>query len=294
MRQIRYNHASNILRFEYPVEWKGEDVSAITLTITDMDGTELLAAQSLTLYTATELDGAVAQYLGEITLDSGAGELSQGDPLLLAGAAGAERHFVAGYDATGYVVTLEDTLKSAHEDADAVYGLWGNYTLDTTTVATWTAGLVFTLKWTPTGSGQPTTELAQIAKTVVDIEGLAKRWSTVFSRAYDYYTKKDDRLEVILQEAEMYVIKELESAQLDVNRIVDQDVISMAIMCKVAHFWTLQGDEKLKDEREAMSAEYTKEIKIVKGLPIWVDQNQDLIEDDGEVEKHTHKFKRRW
>ena len=292
MRQLKYNSASNVLRFEFPVEWKGEDITGVTLTIVDRDGNELLAADALTLYTATELDGAVAQYQGEVTLDSGAGNLSQGDPILIAGAAGAERHIVGGYNATSKVVTLEDNLNSAHEDADAVYGLWGEITVDTTVVATFTTGLVCTLLWTPTGSGQATTQAAQISKAVVELEGLGKRLNRYCSRAYNAFTRPDDYLSEIQEEAERRIGKKLLVSNVDLNRMVDQDIVADAVLAEMCRLWTISGDKDMEDERKFFTAEVESEMAIILALPIWIDQNQDLIEDKKEIDLHIPTFGR--
>jgi hypothetical protein len=294
MRQLKYNSATNVLRFEFPVEWEGDDITGVTLAIHDKSGTELLAADALTLYTATELDGAVDKHLNEIVLDSAAGALSPGDPILIDGIAGPERNRVKGYDSSTFAVTLESILDNDHADADAVYGLWGTYTLDTTTVATWTAGLIVTLTWTPAGSGQATTELAQISKSVVEIEGLAKRFSRVYPRAFRSFTESVDRLADMLDEAKRRVEKDMLAENMVMNRTVDQDVLSEWIMAKMAHLWALNGDKDLEDERKVLSKECEIEKQLVYKLPIWADHNQDKIEDAEEVTDHIRTFGRGW
>jgi len=90
MRQITYNLATNSLRFEYPEEWNPKTVSAVTLTILDLDATELLAASAVTLFTATTLDGDVDKYSSSFTLDSGTDSLTKGDVIMLSGIEGDE------------------------------------------------------------------------------------------------------------------------------------------------------------------------------------------------------------
>lgn len=294
MRQIRYNHATNVLRFEFPVEWKGDDITGATLAIKDRDGAELLAAQSLTLYTATELDGAVAQWQKVITLDSAAEDLAPGDPILIDGVAGPELRRVKGYDAVTYEVKLETILQNDHADADAVYGLWGTYTLDTTTVATWTAGLICTLIWTPAGAGQATTYDVQIAKSTVEVEGLARRFSSLFPRAYKSFTDTTNRLDDMVAEAKSQVYEELDLNNMDLPRIVDQDAISTAIMYKMAVLWAEGADLDKQDERNHLLKQYESKKAIALSRVIWIDQNQNSIEDDGETTDHEHKFARAW
>ena len=165
MRQINYNDANQVVRFEFPAEWDASAISGLTLQIADKDATELAAAASVTIYTATSIDDSdgVSAYSYEITLDSAAGNLEHGDPLWITGVEGSEYGRVAGYDSTNKVVTLEEHLKFAHEDDDAVYARWAYITVDTSTVATFPAGLVCVFTWTPSGTGQPTKEEVQVS-----------------------------------------------------------------------------------------------------------------------------------
>ncbi len=293
MRQIRYNNASNVLLFEYPEEWT--TVSALTLTITDDVGTELLAADSATLYTATTLDAAASAFADTVTLVSGAGVLEPGYPIEIAGVAGNERHRVKEYSSTTRIVSLEGMLEEAHAAADAVTGRYGLITVDTTTTSDFPKGIVLTLLWTPTGTGvAATTELAQVSVSQVDLVGLERRFSRLYPRAFEAYTKPINRMADMLKEAELQVAQELLVDNLDMQRIIDQDVVAPAIMGKLAYMWTFNGDEQIEDERAFLGTEYDKQINILKSLPIWIDHDQDLIEDDGEVTTHTHIFGRNW
>ena len=294
MRQLKYNFATNYLRLEFPDEWKPDDITGVSLTITGTDGTVLQAAMAATKYANTDLDADVAAYLDEITLAAAAGNLAAGDVILIAGIAGAERRRVQGYDTTGKVATLEEILREAHEKDDAVYPCWvTSAAIDTTTVATWTAGLPMTLTWTPTGSGQAFVELAEISKYSMAVEGLELRFEAVYKRAWDDFEKMGT-FSIIREEAERQLRAELASNGLDYNRIVDNDIFAPVLMDRMAWIWTLNGDENKKDEREAIGAEYNSKIAQLLKNPIWVDTDQDLIEDTDEVTDHELIFLKGW
>ncbi|MCP4545335.1 MAG: hypothetical protein GY835_02575 [bacterium] len=284
MRQILYNSASNILRLEFPTEWDGDSITGATVKITDLDGDELLAATALTLYTSTTLDGAVERFASSVVLDSAATALAPGDMILIAGAEGNETCVVKGYDATTYTAELEEILDNEYADADAVYGLWGTYTLDTTTVATWTAGLVVTLTWTPTGGGQPVTEAAQIAIASLDIAGLRLDLQDKFTRVYDAFTDPVDRFDRIAKQA-IRDLKYRHEGTVDIDRAVDQPRFIRAVMAEMAYIWTLSGDEKIADEYQRIMTERDEANRILAN-PFWVDGNQDLEEDAGETTTH--------
>jgi hypothetical protein len=62
----------------------------------------------------------------------------------------------------------------------------------------------------------------------------------------------------------------------------------------MAWMWTLNGDENKNDERVALGAEYNNLLIELKKLAIWVDTDQDLVEDDGETTDHEHNFLKGW
>jgi hypothetical protein len=294
MRQIRYNHATNVLRMEFPPEWDGKLISGVTVGIKDREATELLAAQSVTLYTATTVDGDVDRYANTIVLDSGAGSLSIGDPLLLCGAAGDEVVRVKDYDSTTYTVTLETILQNEYADNSPVYGLFGSYTLDVTDTDTYTTGLVLVLTWTPTGDGSPTTELAQIAVSELELVGIELAFNRIYQRAYDAFKRPVDIFDDMVEEATRQVRYELLASQLDIHRVKDQGVITPLVMAKMAYLWSLNADEDKTDERVVINAEYDRQLGIVKALPLWVDTDQDEVEEEDEVSDHGWMPNRGW
>ena len=280
MRQIQYNLATNSLRFELPEEWSKPDLTALTLQIANKAGTELMAASAVTLYTATTLNGAVNRFSTSIALTTGATAVTTGDRLMLVGAGGSEVVTVRGYNSG--TATLEGAVNNAYDDSDAVHGLWGTVTVDTTTVATWPAGLIVRLLWTPTGTGMPVTELAQIDKTSLDIEGLGIELNDTYPRAYQSFTDKNnlDRMTVV---AKRELRAKLKPDGLDIYKMVDQDPIIGLMVCELAHLWTLSGDEQMNDEREAIGAELDRRLAEFRKNPFWIDLDQDGTEDDGEV-----------
>ena len=296
MKQIDYNNSALNVRFEFPTEWDAAAITGLTLTIQDKAAVELAGAAAATLYTATSIDDSdgVPAYSREITLDSAAGNLSAGDPIQINGVAMVEQHRVKGYDSTNKIATLESFLDEDHDDNDDVYGMFANIEIDTSTVATFPKGLVMVFLWTPAGTGEPITELVQIAYTQLDLEGLELSFSRIYPRAYEALTKPVNRFADMVEEAEREVYNELLSEGLDIERLVDQSTIKPVIMSKLALMWTVNGDEDMTDERDYLSSLYSQQMGFFKKLPVWQDTNQDLKEDDGEVSDHMPEFGRGW
>lgn len=294
MKQLKYNASDNVLNIEIPEEWNIEDLTSLNITIKDVDGVELLASTAVTLYPDTTLDGAVSRYAGTITLAAGATAVSKSDGLLLAGVGSHEVVRVKGYDSTTRIVTLEQIVDNEYDDSTPVYGLFGSYTLDTTTTTTFVLGIQCTVIWTPTGTGHETRELYQVSKSVTDILAIRRRFEMLYPRAYSAYTRPVDKFEKMLFEAEEHLKTSLESVALDYERVVDQSITSQVVLALLAYMWTWNGDMEIEDERKFLKSEYNKKYKLLISLPIWQDNDQDDTVDDGEITSHEHFFERNW
>jgi hypothetical protein len=84
------------------------------------------------------------------------------------------------------------------------------------------------------------------------------------------------------------------SRGLDMARVVDQRLISPPLMALVARYWTINGDEKLEDERKVIDAAYSAAVEHLCALPIWEDSDGDEILDEGELQDHPVYFERVW
>lgn len=294
MKQIPYNNSSVTLKIACPAEWAIEDLTAVTIKATDDNAVELLADTAATLYTATTIDGAISQYDDSFILAAGSDSPAVGDTMKLAGTGSEEYIVVKGYDAATLTVTCEDIIDNDYDDGTDVYGLDISYDMDTSVVATFTAGLVFTITWTPTGTGIQIKDLYQIGKFATDVEGIRKRFGRLYPRAYSAFTSPVERIADMVKEAEIFVSIELEAGNMDYNRIINHDVLSQLLMAKMAYLWTLGADEDLADEREALSLTYSSLFGLASALPLWSDTDQDEKVDDDEVTTHEHIFENGW
>ena len=295
MDQIKYNSASNVIRFEFPEEWNPEDLTGLTLQIADTQDNELLTATAVTLYTATTLNGDVDRYASEITLTWSATALATGDPLLIIGASARERVRIKGdADSATDTYELESILDNAFDTGDAVHGCWGTYTLDTTTVADYTAGMELVLNWTPTGTGQPTTTQAQIAKSSVDLEGLRLEFSRTYPRAYSSFIDPVDRFKDMVDIATARLRIKVEAMLIQWDRVVDQSVLMPSMISMLAYLWVINGDDDLEYEYGKIDLQLGKDLNELKQIVIWQDDNQDGKKTEEEETSHEHIFGRQW
>lgn len=300
MKQIRFGSSAVPLRLEFPVEWDAAQITGVTLTVKDRDGAALMAADDLTLWTQTTLDGAVARYASSIVLNHVGGnppdDLAVGDSLLILGTAGNEVHRVKGYGSSTHTAELEGIFENDHDDNDEVWGLFGTYSLDISDTDVFTNGIVLVLVWTPTGSGQAITEEVQVSDDALDLAGLRQDFADVFPRAYEAFTKPIDRFDRMVATAERRVTSRLEANQppLDIQRIKDQNLAKDAVMIQLAILWTLNGDQQLDDERKVLKEELADQIEYLTSRAMWLDDDMDGEEDDDENAASEPTFTRSW
>jgi hypothetical protein len=294
MRQIPFGSSAVPLKLEYPAEWDPKLVTGVTLTVLDRDGDELMAADSATVYTQTTLNADVDAFASSIVLDSGADDLEIGESLLIEGILGDEFARVKGYDTATQTAELESILENEHDSGENVWGRFCDYSLDVSTTTTYTAGILLTLLWTPTGSGGPITQQVQVAKSALDLSGLELTFSRIYPRAYKALTSTVGRFNDVSDEAERQVTFELMAEGFDIQRLIDTDSMMGPIMAKMAWLWVLNGDDNTEDERRVISGEYDTQMSMLKAAHLWVDHDQDRIEDDGEASSRERYYERTW
>lgn len=295
MEQIVFGSSSQLLRLDFPTEWDIPSITGITLAIYDIDGNELMAADDATLYTATELDGDVAQYLEQITLDAAAGDLHAGELILIKGVVGNEHKVVRGYDSTSKIVQLESDLEYAHEDTDAVYGTWATYDLDISDTDTFYKGIVLRLIWTP-NVGNPITELVQVSPSALNIPRLKGDFADRYPRAYRAFTRPEDKFSRMVTIAKEELSLDFMAAQppIDINRVIEQGLMRPVLMAKMAYIWAACGDVDMADERDTYAGEVEKGIMQIKLLPIWKDNNMDGVQDEAETSSADPIYTKGW
>ncbi len=295
MRFLPFGASSTTMRFEFPAGWTATDVSSVGLAIQDRSATVLRASEDIDLYTATTLNADVARFMSSIVLDSGADDLAIGDSILIRGVTGDEIHRVKGYNSATQTVEIESILDNPHEAGDAVIGLFGNDVIDVSDTDVFPAGQAMVLKWIPAGSGDaPVTETAQITVTKLDVAALGKRFGRIYPRAYEAFRTPVDRMADMIEEAEVQLRVELMSRNLDLQRLVNQDMAAPAIMAKMAYLWCLNGDVDKEDERKVIGNEYDRQFVLLTSLPLWTDTDQNLTEDEAEITDHDPIFGKGW
>jgi hypothetical protein len=293
MIELNYNNAAETIRLAYPQGWDPADITGLTLTINDRSGNELAEAAPATLWTSTTLDGAVSAYTTSLTLDAGADDLEPDDLIMLAGAGGKEIQTVRGYDSATKIVTLDSILRNGYSDGDAVYGMFAIIEVDLSDIDVFPVGRELVLIWTPTGTGAPFTKTGAISKyRQIDSAGFEGLFRDLYPRAHLGLTQPRNRLPSVLRIAKQEIKTRLlaKDPMFDITKIRDQNLLEPSLMASCAVIWARDGDQVLEDERKEYKDVLLTAIETLAALPIWIDPDEDNIQDTGEISAHPPIF----
>ena len=290
-----FSHQTTVIPLSFPLSWDPSDLSSVTLQIADVDGNELQAATGVSLYTATTLAEDVHVYEDSITLADDAEGLSIGDHIRITGIYGYEDHVVKGFDTETKLVTLERATEIDFEEGAFVYRLSAIATVDFSNTDTYPSGIQLVLTWTPTGTGSPITEQAEVEGFAqVDVAGLAADLQVMFPRAYEALKSPADRLDRMVRICTEEIRDALAIRGCDIARIKDQRRLTPLISAAVAYHWSLNGDVALQDERETLGQYYSATLENFAKLPLWVDLDGDGKQEEGETQDYPLFFERNW
>lgn len=290
IKQIKYNDSSFTLRFEFPDDWAIASITGVDVSITDAGGSTMLASTAATLYTSVALASAAAVGDATVTLGGTPGALSRGDRLLIAASAAGRDEIieVESYNSSTKVVSLRHSIQYAHSSTTALYPCWCTYALDTSTTATWAAGEECTVMWTPDTDDNPVPELYTIGKTEFGSSETLDRFRVQYPSLYE--ARDRSGIEDVEAEARRRVGMHCKVKNMDLNRLVDQDLMSPSIVEMMANLIASGGGDNAEYEQQTTWERFVREFELFASLPVWVDDDQDLIQDEEEVQKHAVPF----
>lgn len=290
----------------FPRTWRPENLTGLTLKIADFEGNVLDASADVELYPGSTLAIDALRYSRSITLvepedpedpeeETPVVDLATGDLIRVTGVLGYEDHIVKGWDATNFVAELEDFVDRDFEAGASVWRLSASASVDLSDTDDFPAGTQMVITWTPTGTGAPITELAEIEATLqLDVSAFTRDFAAQYRRAYDALTKPADRLDTIIRLAQDELRMTLASRLLDVTRLVDQRLLNPPLMALVALMWARDGDKNTVDEMMVFERAYSAALERLCAHPVWTDLDGDGVQDEFETESHPVIFERIW
>lgn len=296
MKELLYEDDSHELFLHYPSMWDAATITGVTVGIKDKANNTLLAATAATLTTAV-INGAVTAKGMSVVVDGLSGELRRGARLRLEEktAADVEENetvtirsvSVSGSD---YTVELEDELKHDHSDDTDVTGCYAYYDADLSDTDTFTKGLEVVVTWTPIGANNDDhawTEIYRISGAKAGVPGL---WDDlrVSARSVWELIENDgsedlEKLRRLIQDS---FEDEFTEKQLDINRVKDQRRLHKGFLLHAQEYILRPRGEQYKEALKEIQKAWAKWFSGLINDPLWVDTDQDEIEDDEEVDTH--------
>lgn len=303
--EIEYNGTTTIRR-TFPDELG--DVKSATVAVYDRGGTALLAAAAATVTNV----GATPTYtfkgvltsatkIGEntCTLNATPDTIYAGDVYRIGGTSSTEDTLtVEAYNSSTRVVTFSDYFRHAHAAGEYVKPRFATYSLVTTTVATWTAGLECTLLWTfysggdgSTGAYMPYTDLGIVYKRIAGEGGMESAFRLRYRQVSELV--EGPEFAVLANDAEEELSDLFGARGLDIKKVVDSHAFYELRLCQMAYALAMGAGSDWDSERTAITARRTELINLVASNPIWSDTDQDLSEEDEEVQTYERPYPRR-
>jgi len=276
MRRLLYDEADHALRFEFPDNWL--TASACTITLTDKGGTELLAADATTVYTATTTDGAVAAGDSAFSVD-GSDAMEAGDRFRISKSRDTSE-IVTVLSQAAKVSTIRHTFDYAHSDESAVSAMYCTYDLDTEDTDVFPVGKECTITWTPNTDDIPYTEQA----TVYQLSGAdVSNWREHFRSRYpNMYTEALGRLDALYDDAIDELAWIVAAEGHDLNDLREPSFIRMPVAAIMAGYVARNEGDAGEFELKTAEADLMKYMAILSQPHVWFDRDQDLVEDEGE------------
>jgi hypothetical protein len=288
-RQIPYNNAAATLRYEYDPSWDPQTITGVTLTVTDLGGSELLAADAATLWTATTMSAASS--VGDTTITLTAATLSPGDRLSIAASADGpnEEVIVKYYNSSTKVATLTLELKYGHASGTAVKGMWATYDIDTSVVATFPAAKQVRLVWTPAGSDDlARTEDGEISIYAAGVSDFAGYFTRNFSReARIVAARGPSGFEDLHADSILEISAKLQFRGLLMDRLVNQTLLKVPIAQMARLIVARAGGDRWAAEIEQARKDFQIAFEDLCSPALYSDDNQDGVQSENEIDDHS-------
>ena len=278
MRTIPYNSASVSMRKALPTAWDLENLTGVNIQIVNDSGGDLLAETAATLYTATTINGAVSSGTSTIVLDSGSGDVAQGDVLRFVNP--QEDVVVRSYATASKIVQLEYPLYYDHDDGADVYPTWATYTLDTSDTSVFEENLDCTIVWSAVGiPGATVYDTAVVRDRSYSPSAYARRFQVMYPVEYRLVEHDiNEFLDECIKECSI----RLSYMGVDVDMAGDTEMFDTLYIHYARFKAASLGGDSMSYERETAKEDWLREESSLLESAPWIDSDGDQARDDEE------------
>jgi len=267
----------------------------ITATFTATETGTYTVQRAATLFTASTLSAAATAGEAEITLAS-VTSLTEGSVVRIAMSADGQSEDVeiASVNTSTKVCGLTDYLRFDHTSGAAVSGRFVSYDIDVSDTDIYTSGLDIKIIWDLYDTDDPAwSEDAEILKRSVAFGGLEAEFKDGFAH---YYAEIPSGGFASAQKRAYETLRRRfsQTVQRDLDKLVNPEDLEEILFWQIAYNIAWAGDDSWEREQVATKQTLDELINRFAGATnIWIDDDQDDVEDDEDVQPMDRPLPRR-
>lgn len=191
------------------------------------------------------------------------------------------KHYVSGTK----TITTEEYISDAFPSGSAVEWLDVSYEIDTTGTE-WDNLDSVSVIWEPQGiDALPWTETFEVLLRSAAVSALEANFRTAYPRYHDAISKGS--FDSYRARAEQRLRTYFESKQRAFSKIVDSELLREPMMAMIAILIALASSDRMSTELETLQKDLTAQLSLLDSMPMWIDDNQDMIETEEETQMVT-------
>ena len=277
-KTIKSGDTSFIVKSVMPNGWTHGNT--ITVDLIALDGTVLESDNAVTVYAGGLLDsGAVAgEY--EIVLAVDNAVIAGSQIAIGSTASGFQNLIVDSYDSSTKTIELVECLDEDVTTSDSVYGLDLSTTVDFSQ-SQYDGLKEITVKWKSDGDELPMAELWRILSKENQPAGLENSFKVAYPSIYD--TIIDESFTNLADRAEQWLTNYCGVKNRDYKLVQDNEITKELMLNKMALMQGTAANISV-DYYDRIKLQFDDNMTMFDELPIWVDQDEDDTQDEGETE----------
>lgn len=284
-RIIKAGDADYVIKAAVPDEVRG--ATEYTITITDKAGNLLVDEDDATVGVADELAADAVAGATSMTLAYTGTPYTPaaGDVLLLGDdVTGYQSLTVRAFDASTGVITTQEFVDYPYPSGTPVEWRDVTYSVDAS-AAEWADLTEVTVTWSPDNDCLPWTELYQVLARSAAVGGLESEFRIAYPRYHEQIAS--GTFSNYLERAKARLRLYLESRGRDFDRGIDSPRLADPLMLTIALLVAEANSDRFADEYERLKTAWNEQLALMDKLPLWVDLNQDRVENDEETAPAT-------
>ena len=195
------------------------------------------------------------------------------------------------YTTSTKVVTTKEWINHAHASGATVYGRWLPASVDFSSTTLFPTGEELVFLWTGFDTDDlPFQTTGEIMRASVGGSDLQTRFTSLYPHYWDRVKEDwDTHQDAAFEELRMAFL----ANRRDIEKLVESYSITALWLAQIAYSVAWAGGDADEAERVAMRTRRDELLAAFNALPLWIDDDQDGIEDEDETSPQDRPAPRR-